>query len=71
MLTLAKEEFRGRERLCAVRQTKAPTMSWEFDIKEYNDFEAFVRKIAEAWAIAETEESGLHITVHEEDLSDF
>ena len=70
MKTIAKAGWKDGFRLCNVRQTNAPAMSWEFDIKDYDSFESFIRKIAEAWAIASNEQSGLHITVHTEDLTD-
>ena len=69
MLVFAKEVV-GQDVRCEVHKMKAQALSWEFTIRNDDDFELFIKKVAEAWSDCISDKQELVFTVHQVNPSD-
>lgn len=69
MLVFAKEVV-GPDVRCEVHKMRAQALSWEFTIKNDDDFELFIKRVAEAWSDCLSDKQELVFTVHQVNPSD-
>lgn len=69
MLVFAKQVV-GQDVRCEVHQMKAQSLSWEFTIRNDDDFESFIKRVAKAWTDCLSDKQELVFTVHQVNPSD-
>lgn len=66
-----EQETVGPDTRCRVSRLSCEHAFWEFDIRNDDEFEAFIKRIARAWADAQSDKQGLHLHVNQVDAGDF